>query len=224
MRIDKAITENNIENAAFIFVYILLFVNAFLVKDSLVAVISAFCGISYTILAGKGIPACYLIGVVGSVFYSYLSFKSALWGNLTLYAGYYVPMQILGFFQWNKHLKQKKNEIIKVMLSLKERVMMFILTTFVSIIVIYVLNKTGDTRPFIDGITTVFSVLGMYLTVKRCVEQWIIWIIVNFLSLLMWLTIALSGEKVYSTVLMWAVYFGLAIYFYICWRKDLQEG
>ena len=61
----------------------------------------------------------------------------------------------------------------------------------------------------------------MYLTVKRCIEQWIVWIIINGLSFIMWLDIALKGEKVYSTVFMWGVYFILAIYFYIVWKKEV---
>ena len=113
MKIDKVENENKYEQIGFILVYIILFANALITHDSLIAFVSAFCGISYTILAGKGIPTCYLIGVVGSVFYSYLSFRSALWGNLILYACYYVPMQITGFFQWNKNLKDGKNEIVK---------------------------------------------------------------------------------------------------------------
>ena len=220
MRIDKA-KVNKCEFYGFIIAYIILFANAYITQDSAAALISAFCGISYTILAGKGIPACYLIGVVGSAFYSYLSFHNALWGNLILYAGYYIPMQILGFFQWNMHLKDDKQEIIKISLPAKESLILSGLGISISAIVILLLIHFGDKSPYIDGITTVFSILGMYLTVRRAIEQWIIWMIVNGLSLIMWLCIALNGEKVYSTVIMWTVYFILSIYFYFTWRKEI---
>ena len=62
----------------------------------------------------------------------------------------------------------------------------------------------------------------MYLTVRRAIEQWGVWIFVNGLSAIMWGLIALSGEKVYSTVIMWSVYFVLGIYFYFCWEKELK--
>ncbi|MBP3491478.1 nicotinamide riboside transporter PnuC, partial [bacterium] len=84
-------------------IYLILIVCAVIFKDSPAAVISAVFGITYTFLAGKGNPVCYLFGVTGSGFYSYLAFHNALWGNLVLYLGYYVPMQILGFFRWKKH-------------------------------------------------------------------------------------------------------------------------
>ena len=191
--------------------------------DSWIAIISAFCGITYTILAGKGVPICYPIGATGSCFYAYLSFASHLWGNLLLYICYYIPMQIIGFFKWNKNLKSDKYEIIKTTLSKKERITLIVISISITILTILILAHFGDKNPVIDGITTILSILGMYLTVKRCIEQWIVWIIVNGLSFIMWLDIALKGAKVYSTVFMWSVYFILAIYFFIIWKKEIKK-
>ena len=76
MKIDKATEFNKAEFIGFLIVYVILFLNVYITKDSWIAVISAFCGITYTILAGKGIPVCYPIGATGSAFYVYLSFLS----------------------------------------------------------------------------------------------------------------------------------------------------
>ena len=213
----------NIEISALIFIYLLLFCNAVFLKDSIAAVISAFCGITYTVLAGKGKPICYLFGLMGSGFYVYLSYKNALWGNLILYAAYYIPMQILGFFRWNRHLKENKREIIKISLNIRERLKLFAVTLLLTLAATVFLVYTEDKSPFIDGITAVFSILGMYLTVRRAIEQWVVWLFVNGLSAFMWLKIVISGERVFSTVIMWSVYFILAIYFYICWRREIKS-
>ena len=82
----------------------------------------------------------------------------------------------------------------------------------------------NDKNPLLDSITAVFSIGGMYLTVRRAIEQWIFWMGVNLLSLIMWINIASTSEiKVYSTIVMWTVYLFLAIYFYIEWRKELNK-
>lgn len=203
---------------------IILFIiaNGIFSKDSYIAVISSVCGILYTVLAGKGKPICYLFGVSGSGFYCLLSFMNAFWGNLALYLFYYLPMQIFGFFQWNKNLKSGENNIIKTKLSKKDFITLTLTACISSLALIILLYYMHDTNPVMDGVTTVFSIAGMYLTVKRCIEQWFFWMIVNGLSLIMWLETALSGVKVYSTVIMWAVYFILAVYFYIEWRKELK--
>lgn len=209
----------------FVLALVIFFIvfNAFVKNDSLFAVISAICGITYTFLAGKGLPICYLFGVTGSSFYSLLAFQNVLWGNLILYAGYYLPMQILGYFRWNKNLKENRQEIIKISLPQKELVFLIALLALLSICVYYILKLVNDTHPILDSITTVFSIGGMYLTVRRAIEQWLFWMIVNTLSLIMWVKVAFTGVKVYSTIIMWIVYLFLAIYFYINWKKELQK-
>jgi len=204
-------------------VLMLIFINAFIKHDSPVAVTSAVCGILYTIIAGKGKLSCYFFGLCGSGFYSYLAFNNALYGNLLLYLCYYIPMQILGIFKWKNHLKKSTNEIFKTKLTTRERLCLSAITICFCLAGAYILFLLNDKNPVYDGITTILSVAGMYLTVRRCIEQWIIWMIVNALSVIMWINVLMSGEKVYSTVIMWAVYFLLAVYFYIKWKKECNN-
>ena len=202
----------------------LILMNAIIVKDNPIAVISAFCGILYTIIAGKGKISCYFFGLSGSWCYVWLSFINALWGNMLLYLCYYIPMQILGIFKWKKHLKKDTKEIVKTRLSNKNRIILLFIGVLGSIITSIILHYFHDKSPIADGITTFLSVLGMYLTVRRAIEQWVVWMIVNGISALMWINLVLQGIKTYSTVIMWVVYFVLAIYFYFEWKKVLNKN
>ena len=125
-------------------IYLILLGNVFILHDSPIAFISAFFGITYTILAGKGTPICYIFGVTGSSFYGYLAFHNALWGNLILYMGYYVPMQILGYFKWQNHLQSNSYEIVKTSLRKKEIVWLVILSFLACIITAYILVISKD--------------------------------------------------------------------------------
>lgn len=69
------------EIAGLSIVFLIIFINAFIVKDSIIAVISAVCGILYTTIAGKGKVSCYIFGLCGTSCYSWLSFENALWGT-----------------------------------------------------------------------------------------------------------------------------------------------
>lgn len=201
---------------------LLIIVISFLIGDSKVALVSAVCGINYTILAGKGKISCYIFGLTGTLCYSYIAFQNALYGNLFLYMFYYFPMQILGIFKWKKHLRKDTQEIIKTKLKPDERIIYTILAVLFSIILSFVLKETGDATPVIDAVTTVFSVLGLILTVKRCIEQWYVWFVVNLLSVFMWVEAYLNGSNCFATILMWATYVVLAVYFLFTWKKDLQ--
>ena len=205
-------------------VFLTIFISALIFKDSLIAIISAVCGILYTVMAGKGKITCYLFGLSGSGCYSYLAFSNALYGNLILYLCYYIPMQTLGIFKWKNNLKKETNEIVKTRLSNKDRIILFIITSIISIVAILALDYFNDSQPIKDGITTVFSIVGMYLTVKRCIEQWLIWIVVNGLSFIMWINAVMHGTKAYATVIMWAFYFIAAIYFYYTWKQELENS
>lgn len=192
-------------------------------NDSKVALISAICGISYTILAGKGKISCYFIGLVGTFCYAYLALKNGLYGNLCLYLLYYFPMQILGIFKWKKHFDKETNQIFKTSLPRKEQILYLSLFTGLTVICYFVLKSLHDVSPFIDSVTSIFSIAGLLLTVKRCIEQWYVWFIVNGLSTVMWIQAYFHGSNCLATVLMWAVYFVLGIYFLQVWKKDLKN-
>jgi nicotinamide mononucleotide transporter len=131
-------------------------------------------------------------------------------------------MQVLGIFKWKKHLKADSQEIEKEKLSSKERVVYISLAFVFSVILAFVLWKLNDQSPIIDAVTSVFSIIGLILTVKRCVEQWYIWLVVNGLSTMMWIQAYLNGSNCFATILMWATYFVLSIYFLHTWNKEMR--
>ena len=194
------------------------------IGDNKIALVSAVCGISYTILAGKGKISCYFIGMIGTFCYSYLSFVNGFFGNLALYMLYYFPMEIIGIYKWKKHLKKEVREVIKTRLSNKERVVYSLVALILSLVVSLVLKSMGDSKPFLDGTATVFSIIGQFLTVKRCIEQWYVWFFVNLISLIMWIYAYINGSNCLATILMWAVYLVLSVYFLQAWKKELAEN
>lgn len=208
-----------------IFLYLVLFfilISSHLVKDTPIAVMSAICGIMYTIIAGKGKISCYFFGLCGTLCYSYISLKNHLFGNLCLYMLFYLPMQVTGIFKWKQHLKKDSQEIEKTELSKRDGVVYLVLSALLTFVAYVILYKIHDQSPIIDSITTVFSVIGMILTVKRCIEQWYVWFVVNGLSVVMWIKAYALGSNCFATILMWAIYFVLSIYFLYTWKKELN--
>lgn len=193
-----------------------------LIGDNKIALVSALCGMSYTILAGKGKVSCYFIGIIGTFCYSYIAFINGFWGNLSLYTLYYLPMEIIGIFKWKKHLKRETREVVKTNLSKKDRYIYLSIVLICSGLLSVVLNLMGDSNPVIDATTTVMSVVGQLLTVKRCVEQWYIWFVVNLLSLVMWVVAYINGSNCFATIIMWAVYLVLSVYFLVGWKRELK--
>ncbi len=212
-----------IERWVFPFEILLIIAICLSIGDSKVAIVSAVCGISYTILAGKGKISCFLFGLAGTLCYAYIAFRNQIYGNVALYALYYFPMQVLGIFRWKKHLKTNSTEIVKTSLSNKERWFYGAVAVVLSFALFLVLRATGDASPLMDSLTTVLSVGGLLLTVKRCIEQWYFWLVVNGLSTVMWVEAYLNGSNCLATVFMWVTYFALAFYFLRTWQKEIDE-
>lgn len=201
-------------------ILLIIFISIYM-NDSKIALVSAICGISYTILAGKGKISCYVFGLCGTLCYAYISYKNGLFGNLALYAMYYFPMQIVGIFKWKKHLNKESQEIIKTTLSFKERKYYLFISLILTVILYFILRSLHDLSPLMDSVTAVLSIVGLILTVKRCIEQWYVWFIVNGISTIMWINAYLHGSNCFATILMWFTYFVLSIYFLYTWRKEI---
>lgn len=191
-------------------------------NDSPIALLSALCGISYTILAGKGKFFCFFIGLIGSFCYVYLAIKSGLYGNAFLYGFYYIPTQIIGIFNWKKHLKKESFEIIKTSLSKSQKMFYAFIPVISSFVLFLILRQLGGKTPFMDAFTVVLSIAGQLLTVRRCIEQWYFWFFVNLFSVIMWINAVLNGSKAYAVILMWIIYLILSVYFFFIWKKEMK--
>ena len=77
----------------------------------------------------------------------------------------------------------------------------------------------GGELPFVDSISTVFSIIAMVLMAWRFMEQWVLWIIVDVVSVIMWIVVLAKGGTDISVLLMWTAYLINAIYGFINWIK-----
>ena len=132
-------------------------------------------------------------------------------------------MYFLALFQWEKHLKKDRHEIVKTKLGPIITITFFLLTSFLAATGILFLILTNDSAPVADSLTTIFSILGMILTIKRCYEQWYAWTIVNTIEVIMWTNAYIHGSNCFTTILMWGSYLILGIYFMHSWTKEIES-
>lgn len=203
------------------FIYTIALYNGFILHDTTPAVVALICGATATAAAGKGKISTYFFGIIGTLCYAYMAYKSRVYGNFLLNVFYYFPMQFIGIALWKKHMKSDKQEIIKTKLCKKEFFIITVILILSCVIFSIILKNFNDSHPYIDAITTVGSIFGVFLTVRRCFEQWYVWFVVNGLTLYMWINIVINGDKAFSTVIQWASYFIIGIYFMFVWHREL---
>lgn len=196
---------------------------SFYLGDNIIGIISAITGTLYTMFAGKGKISCYFFGIINTVTYGYIAYTRKIYGDMMLNWAIYLPMMFAGVILW-KHRLDAECSIIKASLSGKQRLLL--LTINIAAILLYavVLYKLGAAQPLVDSTTTVLSVTAMCLTLKRCIEQWILWTAVNTLSVIMWCRVFFStGGTSAATLIWWMIMLISGIIFYIQWRNSLPE-
>ena len=198
--------------------YILIIGLGIFFKDDYIALLSAVFGLTCTIFSGHGKYKAHIFGFLASLLYSYLAFQEGIIASFILYLFYYTPMYVLGFFNWKKNTIEK--EVEKTSLGfLKYAIFACIISLFCAFLTI-----NTDTHPYFDGFIVVYSCFGMYLTVKRAIEQWIFWSIANILSLIMWSILVINGASAVSVIIHWFIYLVLGIVFYLRWKNRMAKS
>lgn len=191
-------------------------------KESSIGIISSLTGVLCVIFTGKGKLSAYIFGLINSVLYAYIAYKSQFYGEVMLNTLYYVPMQFIGFFLWNKNLDTETHELKKQRLT-KNQAITYTVVTIISIIIYgYILSVLNGSLPYIDSISTCLSILAMIFSVKRLREQWVIWIIINCVTIWMWSVEFIAHQSNIATLLMWSVYLINSVLMLIKWNRDTK--
>lgn len=192
-------------------------------KDSIVATFAALTGIWCVILTGKGKLSSFWFGSINTVLYAIIAWEAKYWGEVMLNLIYYVPMNLVGLYMWSKNMNKETEEVVKKRLSLKKSIMSYGLVIVGTLGYGLFLKVLNGTLPFVDSMSTVFSVFAQFLCVKRYMEQWVLWVIVDVVTVIMWIYAFVNGTGDMATVLMWSIYLINAIFMLIKWKKDTEE-
>ena len=177
--------------------------------------VAAIAGVLCVVLVAKGSIWNYLFGLVNVSMYAYISYKASLYGDAGLNALYYLPMQFIGWWQWRKRgAAMSESEAGGNGVQVKARRFTWRQRAFLAagcILAVvaggFVLQHFGDPQPFKDSTTTVLSIVAQALMALAFMEQWVLWIITNIVSVVMWVVCVMRGEAHAAVmVIMWSFY------------------
>lgn len=193
-------------------------------NDTAIGMIAAVTGMLYTVLAGKGKLACFIFGLINTPLYAYIAFNAGYYGDLAMNL-YYFAMMFPGLIAW---LSNQSNDsdagIVRTRLSPKGRIILAA-TCLAAIPALWaVLLLLNGTRPLCDSVTNILSIAAMMLTVRRAIEEWVLWIVVDAVEVFMWWRAWSEGEGSVSVLLMWLLFLANGIYLLSLWlRVDARQ-
>jgi nicotinamide mononucleotide transporter len=192
--------------------------------DTWIGLTASLTGMLCVVLTAKGRISNYYFGIINVILYAIIAYQNRYYGEVALNILYFLPMSFLGIYYWVKHKNKNKFDTTRVRKIKTSEFLFWIIISIVGIIVYgSFLKSLGGTLPFIDASSTVLSITGMILTVRRATEQWPLWIVEDIIEVGMWIYIfARDGSQV-SMIVMWSAYLTNAIYGYYNWRKLEKE-
>lgn len=148
------------------------------------------------------------VGMLASVAYFMVFFKAHLYGEMLLQILFFVQ-GIYGWYHWNKR-KVGEPFVVKNMIWL-----VFILHFTPTMLFCKLIHELFLPQFNIwDMIVAVLSVLATYYTAKKVDKAWGFWIVVNVISIILFIY-----KELYMSAVLYLLLLGIAISGLIKWQK-----
>ena len=167
----------------------------------------------------------YLFGIIAVILYGYIAYVFTNTGEWMLNWIIYLPMNIIGIFLWKSKLNNNKQVIVK---ALSNKQFLFIIVLLILLTNLYAMfllksqsffygegiHQYHLSKFYVDSFTTIASVIAMILMLLRFKEQWILWILINIFTIVLWcITFNITMIVMWSTLLL------NSLYGYYNWNK-----
>ncbi|HHN8316258.1 TPA: nicotinamide riboside transporter PnuC [Morganella morganii] len=184
----------------------------------------------------------YLFGLINVTLFAVIFFQIQLYANLLLQI-FFFAANIYGWYAWSRQNEKAEAELkIRWMLLRQTAVIaavslaaILLLARFIDPVftwlaqsMVSILNAAGadlampvllpDAFPFWDAAMTVLSVVAMILMTRKLVENWLLWVVINMISIVIY---ALQG--VYALSLEYIILLGVALNGSRMWIKAAKQ-
>ena len=184
--------------------------------DTVIGIISGISGVISVVLCAKGKISFYYIGFVQTISYLYLAWTNKLYGEVIENIFYLVTM-IWGIFLWKKNMQKNEDgtsDVKAKKFTPLHWTISIIFTIFSTFLVGLWLESIGSNEAYLDAATNVMSIFAQLLMIWRFREQWIWWIVIDIICVVMWARI---GN--WSMVAMYISWIINAAYGWYNWSK-----
>jgi nicotinamide mononucleotide transporter len=187
-------------------------------NNNWVEVVGASFSLLYLILEVKQNWIMWIIGIISSAFYIYIFFGAKLYAEMGL-NGYYVIMSVYGLYCWK--FAPGKNDETHGFHSISSK-LTIILTAIslgiLALMIIILIQYTDSQLPVPDALVATLSIVATWMTAKKMVECWYLWIFSNVFALGLY-----TYQALYPTAILYIFYSVLSVFGLIEWRKSITQ-
>lgn len=210
---------------------------------SYIEAVGTIAGLLCILLASFEKTINYLFGLINVTLFAVIFFQIQLYANLLLQV-FFFGANIYGWYAWSRvsnsqeaELKIRWLSLPKALTTLVISVLAIIFLTFnidavfgrlatwaVELLNLFGANLTlptidPDAFPFWDSTMTVLSVVAMILMTRKYVENWLLWVVINVISIVIFFI-----QGVYAMSLEYLILLGIALNGSRLWIKSAKEN
>jgi nicotinamide mononucleotide transporter len=158
------------------------------------------------------------MGIISALLYMVVFFRSKFYADMGLNA-YYFFISIYGWIYWARG-GPGTGEGLPVSRVSRKQVLVLVPVTLAAFLGIglFLDRFTDSPIPYWDAFTTASSFTATWMLARKILEHWILWILVDTVSMGLYLY-----RGLYPTLVLFAVYTVMALVGYLQWKKDLQK-
>jgi nicotinamide mononucleotide transporter len=170
-------------------------------------------------LAARNHVLTWPTGILSGLLYGVMFFEARLYADVTLQL-FFMLTSIKGWWDWT-HGGNLKAELPITRVTLMQLFSLYfplsLLTAAAYGAMLYYL--TNASYPFIDSLVLVFSVIAQLLLMRRKLENWAFWLLVDVIAVPLYAT-----KGLYITSAVYAVFLGNAFYGYFAWWQTFRRA
>ncbi len=185
----------------------------------------------------------YFYGLINVALFCIIFYQIQLYANMLLQL-YFFVINIYGWYAWSRQ-SSDSSAALKVRWMSKSKTITTVISAIVCIIVlalfinpifysltkaaVYIVNLAGvnlavpplipDPNPILDSTVTILSLIAMILMTRKYVENWIMWFLIDILSIILY-----STQGVYVIALEYVLLTFIAASGTINWIKTAKKN
>jgi len=180
-----------------------------------VAVVTA---ILYLVLAGLESPYCWGWGIISCLAWGYAAFYMYDLYLDGFLQGFYVVLSSWGLYLWIKGGENETSIPISVFRAWEHIAIIFGGLLISGLVGWVFYTYTDAAAPYLDALTTVFSIIITFMVVYKKLENWLYWMVIDSIYVYLYWS---RGGVLFS--LLFVVYLGIVVVGYFRWRRIYRE-
>ena len=189
---------------------------------SLLEIAGVIVGLIYLWLEYKASIHLWIASIIMPAIYLIVYKDAGLYADMAINI-YYLAIAVYGWLSWKYNFslgsKKESTELKISHISTRAIINMLMLYVVAQLAIsLSLIHFTDSDVPWFNGLTSALSIVGMWMLARKQIEQWIVWIVVDVLSAILYFTKDLD-----YTGALYLLYAVVAVFGYRKWNQLLKQ-